>query len=245
MPSQHAPEHRAQQNDQPQIHGAQQCEGYVVDRDGPLPPRQLQLPVEDRQHRPREEGAVGAAAELGVVEQEEHHLPERQRHHQEEETACAQRQGADQERGGASDRNRRRERDENGAAPAIPGDEVDRVGGEAVERGVPQADKPGAADQQLQTESQHRRNEGVGAEFDVVARDEERQRGEHERAEPQHHRHRFALRQHQRPLSSRLMCAAARTGPTGAITGRRPSAHKPQGPRPWARMPCPAYRPVR
>src|SRR5690606_7438128 len=86
-----AAEKRAEQEHQAKVHQHHLREGDVVDRNRSLAARKRKLEAEQRQHWPGEEGTVGTAADLRVMEQKEHHLPERQRHHEEEEATRPER----------------------------------------------------------------------------------------------------------------------------------------------------------
>jgi hypothetical protein len=83
------------------------------------------------------------------VEQEEQHLSKGQRHHQEEKAARAQRQRPDRQRHQPRGEHRRGQGEKDRAAHIGRRDEIDGVGGKAVERGVAETHEPGAADQQL------------------------------------------------------------------------------------------------
>jgi len=155
-------------------------------------------PVEDREQWPGQERAVGAAAELGVVEQEEQHLSEGERHHEKEEAPRAQRQGTDDQRREPGDYHRQRQRDEDRQALACRRDEIDGVGGKPVEGRVPQADEPRAPHQQLQAERQHGGDQRVGAELHVIGRHEEREHCEQRRRQSQPYQSRRAARNHVR-----------------------------------------------
>src|SRR5690606_13811320 len=82
-----AAKERAQQEDEEEIHGDELHKRHVVEIDWPLTSRIGQLETEKGKNRPRQIGAVRAAAELGVVEDEEDHLPKSERDHEKEEAA--------------------------------------------------------------------------------------------------------------------------------------------------------------
>ena len=175
-------EQRAQQESQRNVHQRELDERNVIGGPCPPGPRQI-LRVEFHAERLQqglcEISAVGAAAELGVVEDEEDHLPERQCHHEKEKTLCAQRQRADPKCCQAGDGHGGGEGLPDGAWAALRRQQVNHVGRESIERTVAETDKTSAADEQVQRQSQHGRDHRRCNQADVVGRDQDRQHREH------------------------------------------------------------------
>ena len=147
-----AAEQRAQQEGEEEIHGDELHECHVVEIDRPLPPRIGQLEAEEGKNGASQIGAVRAAAELRVVEDEEDHLPEGERDHEKEEAARPERECADEERSGAGCQHGERQRHKYREAGILGRHEVDRVGGEPVESAMAEADEACATDEELKAQ---------------------------------------------------------------------------------------------
>ena len=118
--------------------------------------------------------AVAAAADLGVVKDEVRHLRESQRDHDEVDAARAQAQRTDHQRVGRSRAHGERQQQRDRATLGARG-QHGRVGTDAVERCMAQADQPGHADQQFQAQREDRQDHHLD--------DEVRQVGAHQRPE--------------------------------------------------------------
>ncbi len=127
-------------------------------------------------------GAVAAAGDLGVVEDEIDHLRERQRDHDEVDAPRAQHQHADQQR-----QHRRRGNRRHQQPPAIAGlglrrQHRGRIGRGGEVRGMAQADQARIADQQLQRQREDRHDHHLAEQVDVelvaLAAERQRQRGQ-------------------------------------------------------------------
>ena len=112
------------------------------------------------------------------MEDEEDHLAECQRDHQEEEAFGAEREDADDGGGEPRSEHGDRQREPHRLSRAFGREEVNDVSGEAVEGAMTEADKARDANEQLQRQREHGRDQRCGAQFDMVGRGEQRQQRE-------------------------------------------------------------------